>query len=115
MIDFDALVLSPCMEVFARPVLVEPIASQPDAPAYIARGVWSSQPIDVQLEDGSIMSSQRHKLGIRASEYTVPIVQGDQITIDAYMSLPRIGVCLVDDSDDDGQGGSELSLKVVGP
>lgn len=115
MIDFSALVLSPCMAVFARPITVDPIASVPDAPPYLAEGIWTSRPVDIAMEDGSIMSSQNHTLGIKADAFAVPIIQGDRVTIDAYMSLPRIGVCLVDDVDDDGQGGSVLTLKVIGP
>ena len=114
-IDFANLVLGPNLAIFARPITVTPVASQPDQQAFLARGIWSSKPIDVQLQDGSIGSSQEHTLGIRISEFAVPLAQGDQIEIDADGSLPRVGVCLIEDGDDDGQGGTVLSLKIVGP
>lgn len=114
MIDFDALVLAPTVAVFSRPVTVYPVASQPLAAPYAARGVWASKPVDVPLEDGSILSSQDHVLGIRVAEFTVPPAQGDRIEIDAHLSAPRLGLFAVEDSDDDGQGGAELSLKVIG-
>lgn len=115
MIDFDALVLGPCMAAFARPITVQPFASQPGEAPYEAEGIWSSKPVDVQMEDGSILSSQNHTLGIRLADFLAPPVQGDRVTIDSFMSLPRIGVCLIEDTDDDGQGGSEWMLKVIGP
>jgi hypothetical protein len=106
MIDFDALVIGPAMNIFARPITVLPLASQAGQPAYGARGIWSSKPVDVAMEDG-IMSSQEHTLSVRASEFTIAIKPGDKVTV------PGIGIFLVEDTDDDGQGGTELSLKAV--
>ncbi|WP_342106300.1 hypothetical protein [Methylobacterium sp. SI9] len=124
MIDFAALTLAPCIDIFARPIIITPQASQPArreggviVPAgqpYASRGVWASRPIDVPTEEG-IMSSQAHTLGIQASDFTIPPAPGDLVEIPAAGSLPRIGVCEIEDTDDDGQGGTSLSLKVVGP
>lgn len=114
MINFDALVLGPAMATFARPITVTPLVSQPGQPAYAARGVWNSKPINVALEDGSILSSQVHTLGIRKTEFPVPIRQGDRIDIDAVQSLPRVGLCAVEDTDEDGQGGVVISVKIIG-
>jgi len=123
-IDFAALTLAPCIDIFARPVIVTPQASQParveggqTIPAgqpYASRGVWASRPVDVPTEEG-IMSSQVHSLGIQASDFTIPPAPGDLIELFAVGSLPRIGICEVEDTDDDGQGGTSLSLKVIGP
>jgi hypothetical protein len=121
-INFDALVLGPAMATFARPITVTPLVSQPGEPAYGARGVWSSKPINVALEDGSILSSQVHTLGIRRNDrnsdgtpmFAMPIRQGDQIDIDAFQSLPRVGLCAVEDTDEDGQGGVIISVKITG-
>jgi hypothetical protein len=114
-IDFDGLVLAPAMEIFARPITVTPLKSQPGHPAFEARGVWASKPVDVPLEDGSILSSQDHRLGVRWSEFLVPLAQGDQIEVDAHLSAPRLGIFLIEDGDDDGQGGTDLSLKWIAP
>lgn len=124
MIDFDALVLAPCQSILARPITVTPLASQPGNSTamppllaglpYLARGIWSSKPTDVATEDG-ILSSQVHTLDIRALDFPVPPIAGDVIEVPAAGSLPRLGVCLVEDTDDDGQGGTVLTLKIVGP
>lgn len=115
MIDFDALVLGPCFDALARPIVITPKKSRPGAPAYGSRGIWSSKPVDVELLDGGVLSSQNHTLDIRASEHQVPLAQGDEIEIPAHLSLPRVGLCKVEDGDDDGQGGTKLALKVIGP
>ncbi|MCX4195107.1 hypothetical protein OMR07_05590 [Methylobacterium organophilum] len=125
MIDFAALTLAPCIDIFARPIIVTPQASQParrgedgtiisPGQPYASRGVWASRPVDVPTDEG-IMSSQVHTLGIQAIDFEFPPAPGDLIEIPAHMSLPRIGLCEVEDTDDDGQGGTSLSLKVVGP
>lgn len=115
MIDFDALVLGPCQEAFARPITITPLASQPGQPAYGARGIWSARPVNIGLEEGSVMVSQDLTLGIRRNELAVMIKQGDSIEIDAYMSLPRVGVCDIDRLNLDGQGDVQLVLKVITP
>lgn len=124
MIDFAALTLAPCIDIFARPIIVTPQASQPERveggvtiPAgqpYASRGVWASRPVDVPTEDG-IMSSQVHSLGIQAADFAIPPAPGDLVEIPAAGSLPRIGLCEIEDTDDDGQGGTSLSLKVLEP
>lgn len=115
MIDFSTIVLGPCMEVFARPITVHPIASQPGQPSYGARGIWQSRPVDVQLVESGVLSSQNHSLGVRLAEFAEPVVQGDNVLIEAHLSLPRIGLCKVEDTDDDGQGGCTWTLKVLAP
>lgn len=112
MIDFDALVLGPSQAVFGRPIVVTPTASQPGSPAYPARAIWSSKAIDVAMDDNSILSSQQHTLDIRCSEFAVQPAQGDRIDMPASGSLPAISF-VIEDGDDDGQGGTALSVKVV--
>lgn len=118
------LALSAGLRAFARPITVTPQASQPArveggvsipvGQPYEARAVWASRPIDVQTEQG-IMSSQEHKLGIRALDFEIPPAPGDLIEVPAYLFYPRIGLVEVEDGDDDGQGGTSLSVKVIGP
>ena len=55
-IDFDDLVLSPCMDTFAEPVMIDPVVSQPGALPYTARAIFTSRPYEVQLNDGSLVS-----------------------------------------------------------
>ena len=115
MIDFEALVLGPCQDAFSRPVTVTPLASQPGQPAYQARGIWRAPQANVALEDGSVMNSQDLILGMKRGDMTVPVLEGDQIEIDTYLSLPRIGVCLIDRINKDGIGDMQIVLKITGP
>lgn len=129
MIDLDAIVLGTCQTFYSRPITVTPLVSMPGADPYPARGIWRSKPVDVEMEGDSIMSSQVHTLDVRASEWPgempwppdflpddpAPIKQGDEIEIDAHLSYPRVGVCLVEDVDDDGAGSLLITLKVIAP
>jgi hypothetical protein len=103
-IDFSALCLGPAMAVFGREVTIVPIKSQPQAGLYLACGIYTEQPVDIPTEDGSILSSTNITLGIRLSEFEVVPVPGDRVRIDGQQFI-------IDDTDDDGQGGSVLSLK----
>lgn len=105
-IDFSALVLAPCMDTFARTFLVRPVVSQPGASAFEARGIYTEQPVDLQLEDGRVLSSTTKTLGIRLSEFQSAPMQGDLILFEG-------ATFLVDDLDDDGQGGSKITLKEI--
>ncbi|TCR60946.1 hypothetical protein [Bosea sp. BK604] len=115
MIDFNALVLGPAMAAFARPITILPAVSQPGEPAYPGRGIWGKRPADFQLEDGSAVGTDVLVIGIRIGEFPILPQPGDQIDIDAYASLPRVGLCEMVDDGDDGQGGYALVVKIVGP
>jgi hypothetical protein len=65
-IDFSSLVLAPAMATFAKPVLVTPLASQPNAAPYSARGIWTVQEHDDHRRDGNTFSTVNlvwHSLG----------------------------------------------------
>ncbi len=115
MIDFDALVLTSAQNAFARPIIVTPTKSQPGQPAFAARGIWTAKPVDVVMEDSSVMVSQDLTLGIRRAEFPVMLQQGDAIEIPAAGSMPRVGVCAIDKINADGQGDVLLVLKIVAP
>jgi hypothetical protein len=115
MLDFQALVLGPAMDAFARPITVTPIFSQPNAAAYAARGIWGRRPADMPLDDGSVLGTDELTVGIRIGEFPIVPKPGDLIDIDAYGSLPRVGLCEMVDDGDDGQGGYALVVKIVGP
>lgn len=110
-IDFDGLVLAPAMATFARWITVYPVKSQPLAPiAYVARGVFSSSQLDIEMQDGAVFSDQQTTLGIRKSEFAVLPIRGDRLVMndtgDTYW---------VSDSDEDGQGGIVLQLRKTNP
>lgn len=106
MIDFDALVVSVGQTVFGEPVSVWPKGNS--SAAYDARGSWSERPVDVALQDDLIASSQVKTLAIRRSEFRPEFGQGDHI-----VRLKTHARYIVDDVDDDGQGGSLVTLKSV--
>jgi len=113
-INFSRLVLSPCMTTFARTVTIDPVSSQPGAPPYQARGIFSSDPFDIQALDGNIISDQKTELGIRLAEWAgMPSpCPRDKITI---TTEGKSIVWFVSDNDEDGQGGMTLSLRYVTP
>lgn len=69
----------------------------------------------MQLEDGSVLGTDELTLGIRIGEFPIMMVPGDQLEIDAYGSLTRIGLCEMVDDGEDGQGGYNIVVKIIGP
>ena len=105
MIDFGALVLGPAMTAFAQPIMVTPTKSQPGAPAYAARGSYSSKPVMIPLEGSDdFHRSQQIALGISLSEFAVRPKQGDAIVM-------AQGAFEIYDVELDGQGGADLLLR----
>jgi hypothetical protein len=112
-IDFDALVLSPAMEAFAISVLVTPIKTRPGVGPFTARGVFSSDPLTVEMQDGTVFDDQQTKLGIRQSELGSNKMpgNGDRVKITETMH-PHYGrVFYISDTDGDGQGGQVFQLR----
>jgi|SRR5262245_39068016 len=114
-VDFSKLVLSPNYEFWSRPVTVTPLASQPGQPAYSARGIYSSGPIDIPAEGGMIISDQQTILDIMEVEFAVLPRQFDRITIpvDPASGLPPLGEFEVVDVNSDGGGESTLTLRLI--
>ena len=114
-IDFDALVLAPLQALFGKPIIVTPIASQPAAAPYLSRGDLRIQNIDMLLEDG-IMSTQVITMGVRKADFATFVAPGDKILI-GFVTVASTVVggtaYLIDDTDDDAQGHSILTLKRV--
>lgn len=104
--DFDALVLGACMDTFAVDISVLPLQSQPSVAPYAARGVWTVRNVDIAVEGEGILSGQNRVLGVRLSEFAVVPVPGDRVTVQGNPYL-------IDDVDEDGQGGAEWALKMV--
>jgi len=115
MIDFNALVLGPAQDAFSRPVTYYPIKSQPGAPGFPARGIWAIKGADIQLDEGGVLGTDVLTLGVQGSALGADPMKGDRVDIPAHLSLPRVGLCLVDDDGKDGQGGFSLVLKIIGP
>ena len=108
------MVKLPCQDMFAVPITVNPIASQPGQPAYSARGIYLTGPTDVQMLDGSIFSDQATILDVRDAEYSGgPPMQGDRITIPFDCNGAPLGEFEVIDADRDGGGLTTLTLRAI--
>lgn len=122
-IDFSSLVLAPAMATFAKPVLIVPQVSQPNAAPYSARGIWTVQEQTlVSAED--TFTSTSIVLGIRWVDFpaTGP-AEGDMLHTSAR-NLP-LGYWqgqidpdatiefMIDAVTPDGQGGAKITLKRI--
>jgi hypothetical protein len=112
-VDFSTLVYLPNFDMFARPISVTPLASQPGMPGYTARGIYDTRPIDVQAEDGSIVSDQQTILDIRDEEFGAVPNQLDQIAIpyDPASNSPDLGVFEVTNVENNGGGETTLVIR----
>ena len=110
-INFSTLVYLPNFDMFARPITVTPLASQPGLPAYGARGIYDTRPIDVQAEDGSIVSDQQTILDILEAEFGTLPEQLDRIFIPAD---PDAGLALgeFEITNTETNGGGEMTLVI---
>ena len=108
MIDFDAVVLNPASNIFSVPCRFTPLVSQPQMPTFDLRGVYSSNAMDVEMQDGTIFSDQRTSLGIRLRDFPngVPPDRGDIVEVLAHVNVRY----WIGDVDLDGQGGALLPV-----
>jgi len=115
MIDFDALVLNPCEDIFSILVKFTLAATKPEAAPVIVRGIYSSAPVDVVMQDETIFSDQQTSLGIRLRDFDIPPDRGDIVEI-IDQRHPAFGnKYWIGDSDLDGQGGATLLLRTKEP
>jgi hypothetical protein len=115
MIDFDALVLNTCENIFAIAAEFAFVVTAPAAPNVTARGVYSSAPLDVLMQDEITFSDPKSTLGIRTRDFDIQPGRGDTVKIvepthPAYLEQYWIG-----DSRLDGQGGALLLLRTQRP
>ena len=114
-VDFSTLVYLPNFDMFARPITVTPLASQPGMPSYSARGIYDTRPIDVQAQDGSIFSDQQTIIDVLDAEFSVVPEQLDQIQIpsDYGGSGPDLGTYEVTHTEANGGGETTLVVRKV--
>jgi hypothetical protein len=82
-IDYSTLIYLPNFDFFSRTVTFTPLASQPNARPYNARGIFDTDEVDVQAEDGSVVTDHKTTLDIREAEFGVVPTQGDLVDIPA--------------------------------
>jgi hypothetical protein len=115
-VNFSQLVYLPLYNVFGRPITITPLGSQPGQPAYSARGIYNTVPVDVVGSDGTIFSDQRTIVDILEEEFAVLPLQLDRINIPAANGLPALGLFEVIDTDTNGGGETTLTVrKIVTP
>jgi hypothetical protein len=112
-VNFSTMVKLPCQDMFSVPITVTPGASQPGQPAYAARGIFITGPVDVALTDGSIYADQQTILDVRDNEFGTVPMQGDIINIPFDCNGAALGDFEVTKADKDGGGLTTLSLRAL--
>ncbi|GGC90387.1 head-tail joining protein [Chelatococcus reniformis] len=111
-IDFDTLVLGPCMNAFAVDALLLQRVSAPGAPAAPIRGVYTLTPQDIVDDFGGSQRADGYTFGVRVSEFGNPAVtRGDQISNIDLPFLAGRTFTIEDTGDDDGYGHQLWVLK----
>lgn len=110
-VDWSRAVQLPLYNLYARPVVITPAASQPGGAAYPARGIFDTDGMDFPGMDGSIISNSRTILDIRTIEFPVWPIQSDIIDIPPDPgSTIEGGLFEVIDVNGFADGGGELTL-----
>lgn len=112
-VNFADLVYEPGFDMFAVPVVVYPIVSQPGQPSYAARGIFDTRLLDIIAEDGSLISDQKTILDILEKEFTVLPVQGDRVDIPLDCNDVPVGLMEITDTATNAGGETTLNLKKV--
>ncbi len=81
-LDFEALVLGPCLGAFGEDVSYLPVISDPDAPPQTLSGIFNRAHQIVDMDgDGVEHHSTSPTLGINPSQWPDIIKSGDQVTV----------------------------------
>ena len=107
-IDWDGLVLKPCMDQFATRITFNPIKSAPGMLPFDRRGVWEVTPITITQEDGSLFITSQFIIGYRLNEMPVRLVKGDTAAVDGELYT-------LNAFQYDGQGGVRWDVKAAAP
>ena len=108
-IDFDAEVLSVCMSTFAVPIIINPLVSQPGAPAYVANGIWTVEPYSIIQENQEALITSIFTIGLELSALPAsPPMVGDVLIVNSSSYW-------FDSQQYDGQGGVSWKVKAFEP
>jgi hypothetical protein len=119
-VDFSTVLYLHTQDFFSRAITITPTASNPGAPAYTVRGIYTTRPIDIMVEVGMAMvSDQQTIIDIRDNEFfdaghLLPI-QGDLVDVPAEGNIPVAGTFEITDTDSNGGGETTLSVRKWGP
>jgi hypothetical protein len=115
-IDMSLMVYQACQDTFGRSITITPLFSQPGAPAYSARGIWTTRGTTIQTEAGlAVLSDQETILDIRDNEFGTVPVQGDLVDIPASAGIPAAGTFEITDAAMNGGGETTLTLRRYEP
>lgn len=115
-IDFSTVLYLHAQDMFGRSIIITPVNSNPGAPAYTLRGIYTTRPIDIITDAGMAMiSDQETIVDIRDNEFfdagaAIP-QQGDLIEIPVEGNIPAAGIFEITDSDANGGGETTLTIR----
>jgi hypothetical protein len=113
-VNFSTLVYLPNFDMFARPITVTPLASQPGMPAYSSRGIYNTRALDVPAADGSIIADQQTILDVRDDEFAVVPEQLDRVHIVSDVDAGRdLGEFEVTHTESNGGGETTLVIRKI--
>jgi hypothetical protein len=107
-VNFASIVYLPCFDTFARPVTIVPIASQPSAPSYSARGIFDHNELDFDVFGETIYSDGKIELDILMSEFSILPRQHDVVIIPPHEGAEGGNFEVSDRSP--GNAGGEMTL-----
>ncbi len=110
-VPFATILYKPVFDFYAVPVIINPVASQPNGGTYSARGILDTNSVDVVAMDGSIYSDSKTELDILETEFTVLPIQNDRVTIPADCNGVNKGEYEIIDTDSNGGGETCLTLR----
>lgn len=112
LVDYEADVHEPLMEVYGRTVTYSPVVSAPATAAFEITGIFDRHH-EIILDEvkGSELDAPGHSttapvLSVRLADFAVPPEQGDEVTIDAETFS-------VWDVQPDGHGMADLVLRLT--
>lgn len=113
-VDYSTLIYLPNFEIWARTVTFTPVISQPTGAAFVSRGIFHSEELMIQGEDGSVITDQRTTLDILEAEFGAIPQQGDLVTIPADVGAMRaLGDFEVINVWQNGGGETTLTLRKI--
>jgi hypothetical protein len=123
-VNFSTLVYLPVQDLFGRAMIFTPLKSNPGAPAFTLRGIWTTREVEIAANVGgwegmAMVSDAQTIVDIRDREfidggYAVPI-QGDLVEIPAEDDIPAEGIFEIVDTDPNGGGETTLTVRRWGP
>lgn len=110
-VNFATLLYEPNFDMWAIPITIVPLVSQPGGSSYPARGIFDTRDIDVVGLDGAIFSDQKTILDILEKEFAIIPLQGDHVIIPVDCNGEPKGEYEIIDACTNGGGEHMLTLR----